>query len=539
MDNLPCEIYQMIFEYFDLAESISLRRVSKRFNNFVNHGFKIKELILNENLKKETWLYDGRPINFRNQISPFIFSNVSFLFRISKIRRLKINSPDKILYVNSMLINSFSLLEQLEIYKSPIVFDDDKLSLPKLRSFALKSKHPLFSLIIEAPNLETIYIQDACDIGNAIKFDHPTSIENLFVTNYHANLSIFKNLKSLEIRNATNFHRNVLEEFARLEKLSIYFEGAEQLNKDQMNLMNTLQSRKGLKLCYYLNGVLYDEDENPSDFKLDHFTAHNRIMVTFNCNKRSSFEFDSDFLCYNELIRWFSYKVIEEKFSKLVKIETICIFGKPNNQDQLIKLILNCPSLSNLHTSHSKLDQTFFNQLPSISCLKILVIKEDDLNLDFKFVLRMFNLTEFNVNQNINIEDLLERFIKIYYLLDGVEHSIYKSKRDCLLYYKTLESDNLPDLPHKNLENDLGKKLKEKSKEQSINELVLYFIKYFLIAIAIVSLIMFLFKILISFAKLSSPVLTIRYSSNIDFIGKKNNSIFINNSSLIKNQGGL
>ena len=90
-------------------------------------------------------------------------------------------------------------------------------------------------------------------------------------------------------------------------------------------------------------------------------------------------------------------------FDRFRNIQAIRVSEPPNDQDHLALFVRNCKRLVFLSISNSQLSQTFFDQLPAISSLRILELNETKcLNTDF--IVRMSRLTVLQTNQQLRLK---------------------------------------------------------------------------------------------------------------------------------------
>ena len=120
-------------------------------------------------------------------------------------------------------------------------------------------------------------------------------------------------------------------------------------------------------------------------------------------------------------------------------------FMAVENQAYLIQFINKCANLYELHIENSHLNQNFFEELPGACSLRVLGIWQE-IELNFKFIHRMFNFSKFNIDQQLNLNDLkrlcnLKSFSEVIFKFEINETIVTINKLDNLYSYIFLDSN--------------------------------------------------------------------------------------------------
>ena len=425
MDKLPLELFYHLFEYLDLDELFNLRLTCKEFNEMLKE-FRIRELrFFDPNIKtydvikirKRNWFYSNQLVNPNNLINiskSFILNPT--LFNVNHLKRLKIygfgNSinykSDKYCYpdkdndfklvcsrFNLQTINKFNQLEHLEMQLGVLV-ESIHLELTNLKILKIYLPKNFDSFIeINAPILQALKLSLYQNAFELIKFCHPQSVQYLSINVYNSYFLIFKNITCLVSYFAHKLDSNVLSNYTRLNELHFQADYENVLAKIvQQNLNN------GLKI--YMSGVRLVDGKI-----IDDVFKNNEESFLF--KNYSNLEDCLDFIYkinYSKSMRLVN-TLLPDFFKKLNNIKEIYIDSKVNDQNNFIQFIEQCQNLTRIAINNSELNQLFYGNLPSICSIDRLCINEaKKVNLNFKFINRMFNLIDFDTNQQLDLNDI-------------------------------------------------------------------------------------------------------------------------------------
>ena len=244
MNNLPIEIYNLLFfNYLHLENLANLRLVCKKFN-YILKAYKIKELnfFKNEYDKKDAWFNGLRRINSMNSLHITKLSILNSLsFNLNHLKRLRTHNLKENVNFKLEDLNRFNQIEHLELFEIKNWLQSQKMI--KLKLDNLKLLFIYFeielSLQIEAANLEVLNLDyellDRNEFSDyqplkSINFLHPTTVKQLTViSNSFYSLSKLDNLSIFTGVNHFNCNIN-----SRL---------------DQINIFKKFQNLKSLQVC--------------------------------------------------------------------------------------------------------------------------------------------------------------------------------------------------------------------------------------------------------------------------------------------------
>ena len=412
MDELSLDLYQLIFEFLDLYDLRSVRLVCKRFRAAVKE-YKIRELSFTfGDSKKFNWFHTNCPSNFLNNLHGSEFYLLtSRQFDFQWLRKLKIDFNESSGFSFDKLAN-FWRLEHIELTyigkpTNVKLFETGlPLVLPYLKVFSIRHYRQAH-LIIDAPNLIAFDNNSGFDDASSyFEFSHPYSVRSLSVYQLDDHLSIFINLEYLEINHPNMLDPNSLRVFSKLKVLkmrSLLYEDRDLLYK----LKELIFKNKHLKI--YCLGVRMTEGMELDEYNLDaqlnthhHSNVFNRTNLGHLINNYEKLDDNLDWISainYNDLIS-LTNTLPSTIFNKFSNIQHIVSDSKINNPRLFAYFVGDCAVLTCLETKFSQLEQPFFDQLPTFSCLSKLTIYRTK-ELDFHFISRMFHLKNLSTNQDI------------------------------------------------------------------------------------------------------------------------------------------
>lgn len=470
MDDLPLEVYQLIFDYLDIGDLFELRCVSTKFKYIVSE-FRARELVfltrdeldlfkynnygLNTD-RKFNWFYINKPVDHKHLMNGsklFVLSHP--LFNVQYLRRLKIYTFESHVHkITSTDINRLAYLEVLEINLNSIDFSNhDKvtLRLPNLSVLYLSRPPSACTVEIDTPNLKALSYSPA----DSIRFTHPSSIEHLRLYSYESDsIASFENLNCLELCRYNKLSEDLSTFNRNLNEIKLHFNNSSYGGRLEP-VTNFVQNQDHLKL-YYAGVRLLHFDEfkcfqkiykvyrnSPSEL----LSLYIDNYASADCNLFWIVDVD-----YSLLVGRIS-KIEDDFFDKFNNIRTIRVTKQVSDADHLMKFISRCYNLMNLMLENASLGQHFFDELPSISSLDRLEIGgKQQVELNFEFIMKMFNLKEFRTDQQLPvrlISDLgkFRKFRRFEFKLE--QNSICKSTANPTRYYF---DGRITELPQDDLE---------------------------------------------------------------------------------------
>jgi len=427
-DNLPLEVYEHIIKYLAIVDLIQLRCVSKKFNYIVS-TIKIKEMIFYNSLIEEqnigsrnykfNWFAINQAADFKNSISSSkLFLLNRNLFNLDLLKYLLISQEvHKNTQLESAIINKFNRLEVLEL--DLIIFEtmNFDLNLPNLKSFdvfvkAYRDSEVTFK--INAPELQALKFNPTVELEffnsteNSIKYAYLNYQYVSRRSSYRQIIKSFKNLECLEING--DYYPSLFD--------LVSLNGSANLKKLKFRHTSNWLSRV-ISLPYQAVNAFIVKYPEVEMYFFDFFITSIAEMRRLKCRQVDMakcienqsildenpidqvVDIDNYNVFMNSVVKLPNHQNFLEKFNN---IREITVKGKVDNLDRLMNFIYNCKNLINLVFESTSLGQSFYDELPAISALSKLKIVEQEINLSFDFVRRMFYLDEFETNQQAPIE---------------------------------------------------------------------------------------------------------------------------------------
>lgn len=392
MDDQPIEIYHLIFEYLDIIDLTNCKLVNKKFYKYVKE-FRIKELIFYSS--KSCWFYINKPFNCNYRlvhfkISPFLKKST---FNFKFLKYLNIEFVDEMF--NLTEINKFDKLKVLEIYLTNYQNKaDNKLALNNLEVLRIDSSK-FIQIEIDCPKLRSLHYWS---FNNKLIIKHPLKIHFLTTYKYGSDLLKFSNLEYLNLNSTANLEQFNFEQLSKLKELKIK-------SDDSKHVSNLILKKviKNPNLIVYFNGF---HVINSNQLIFDRYDLALQLK---NYEKLIGVLDWMNLIEYNKLIDLIQNELPINFHQKYSNIQRINVINKVKNSKHLIQFIGHSQMLTSLSTINSKLDQQFYNELPSISSLNFLTLEEDcEIGLKFDFILKMFCLKCLNTNQKVTFDSTIE-----------------------------------------------------------------------------------------------------------------------------------
>lgn len=497
MNEFPLLLYLKIFDFLDLSDLLTMRLVCKSFESAVRE-FRIQEL---------TFLGDSFQSNlFRfahDWLSPDWFSSdepkeLRMVFRFSKyflsgspfnvqfLKRLKIFSLERTKIIDLEEISRFQHLECLEIgFDLENFCESFCLSLPNLQALSIFTYRQKENLEMLTPKLRALELPDHL-ANSSLTFSHPESVQLLSIAGEFLSqnfINQFENVECLNVRLSQEAGQR--DSDVRLDAILLKFPSLKRMHCNakiedgyiQRALVDRLLAQlKALKsqlkvYCTDIELPILIEDFEKCRKTYKKKKKKNTIWAPrlngklilqlkhyskLNDNVRST-----QWIDYNELETWLGSMQVEQHpvldradpmpssllpldfFERFRNVRGIRVTSRIDEQDAFATFVKNCKKLNELSLSDSQLGQAFFDELPAMSSLNFLDIKEsNELNMDF--LLKMNQVTELKTNQQLTAKIVLKFFRSRFgdYLLGQIGSNsaeIYKNEKE---NYKS-EKENL------------------------------------------------------------------------------------------------
>ena len=446
LDQLPIELYQLIFGYLDLVEVSTCRLVSKKLNEIVK-VFRVRELSFydSERARKSYWYHDGKPIYPYNSLSNrkvAVLNSTSI--DLQYLKRLFFAGILNDGEFHLEVLNKFEQLVHLNLCLTDLRLADRSevtLKLNNLEHLYIYIQSAVF-IEFDAPNLKKV----AFNYGGYDEVDQPTATIRFVSPSTVKKLCTFGLLQ---------------------DQLPKNFDGLEHFQYDQLDLdldtvlktfpdlreLNFL-GRKVVYDCNALAQIMREKDRLRPSLKVyfkDVLLSSSRAIKSYAFDKESELALlikhrpsmlpgasSLQELDYNELISLTTsgYPIGFLESRPFLRVYLVSVNGVIDNPSHLLNFLLNCVNLKHLRLNNSSLTMEFFDKLPAFTSLLHLEIRTEnrDLQLDFsRFLFRITNLVWFETDRNLDaglLRDLIQKLKFVCHLqfkANGQLFSIHKS----------------------------------------------------------------------------------------------------------------
>jgi hypothetical protein len=435
MDNLPIElIIYIIKNYLNVNDLMNLRLVSKKFKLLSeDKSIRINELIINNKVNefKSSWFLIDKLINYKDAIKYSLFLSLKSIYNLeNNLRSLHfncINSSDLNFYQLNKLVN----LNQLElIIRCKLEKDDNhELKLNELRILKISYYNEDYGInaidksIIQLNTTNLIYLK--CYELISISIVNLNQIKYLETDFYNHNQMIhLKNsLEFYQCNRFPNLNQDFLYLYPNLKKLSCNLDFSYFGDQEYSELIDTIKfivnKKTQLKrndLRIYFQGV-----EILSQDKIDDFDNGNPTRLSFQLANYNYLDdkLTSVYDCYyNELMRSIT-TLPNNFFQKYFKIKYVyCNEKIEGHGNHFFWFLSNLKQLKFLSLNNTSLNQSIYDKLPDACQLTYLLINENNLILNYDFILNFRILEHFETNQQfLQSTDLaIKSFEKLKYL---------------------------------------------------------------------------------------------------------------------------
>lgn len=401
LDNLPPEIYYFyLFEYLDIDDILEFRFVCKKLYSIVK-AYDITELGIGGDFRydKEKWFSTSKSTKFRNQLdfsSLFLLKNPPINFFNLKYLKINILSLKLVKFKD---LNKFTRLQILLIDRIDIIHGDisnDYLQLNNLVALSLGGLYIINNLIIDAPNLQALKINNGRELVENIILKHPLSVKHLKVIIYSKHILLLKNLECLEIWEFKNMNR--LLKLKNLKAIKFIYHTNCNGNLSRF-FLNLRLNPKFNDLQIFLHEIRIKEVD---------MIAESEDGLGFIFNNLSELDELNSINCINyiRLIYLLPDHTPSDLFKKLTSIRSVRITYKLNDENRLINFIKEFPNLCDLYIDCESMSQQFYDNLPP--WITFLHIDHDfDTSINFEFIMKMTYLSRLDTNQDIIMNENL------------------------------------------------------------------------------------------------------------------------------------
>ena len=457
-DQLPIELYQVIFGYLDLVEVSTCRLVSKKLNEIVK-VFRVRELSFYDSdwNRRSFWFYDTNPIYPCNSLSNSklaILNSTSIDLQYLKRLRLRFDAIVNGGEFHAEVVNKFENLVHLQFdFKNRDSTVDgwsggrtEKLKLNSLKHIYIYFESPVF-IEFDTPKLESVGFEYApledAEVDqptSTIRFVAPSTVKELYTFDLLQDElpKIFTGLRHFQCDQLLDLDLDdLLKTFPDLGVLDFVGENA---TIDDCNALARIMQEKdrlrpSLKIRFEsiplssskaIESYAFDKES-----QLSLLIKHRQSMLSDTCSLQE--------LDYAELMS-LTKNGYPIGFLELRPFNSVCIVsvnGVIDDPNRLLNFLLNCVNLEHLQLNNCSLTMEFFDKLPEFTSLLQLEINAGnrDLQLDFsRFLPRITNLVWFETDQNLDaglLRDVMQKLKFVGYLqfkANGQLFSIRKSR---------------------------------------------------------------------------------------------------------------
>ena len=441
MDNLPFELLPMIFRYLYIEDLSRCRCVSKKFKFYVEK-IKINDLlIIDRKLDDDEphWYFVNAPKQSSNTIRIESFLRCSKAFNLkSELKRLYINDQ-RVIFFDLSLLNGFTKLEQLEFGNTKLSYQNLTLNLPNLNILKVYPYTFGCNLYLETPKLEIL----KCRNLDSIRVQFPQALKHLDIEHYDSKVQSFVNLTYLQC-DFEAINSDILSVLEHLNELHLT-DRLFPLNEFEYAILQTLighlfrqmQQLERTNFGVFLQGVRLVNGREPFEYDLS------KRNLKFQVDKSdlicADYRFHSDEVNYSELTAVVR-TIPDAFFQTFFNVRKVTTTRTLVNLDHFVRFLTSLRKLSELNLNESSLPQKFYNSLPDVCRLECLRISEDDdLAINFNFVLKMRRLKHFETNQQFS--NAFNLAVKLFTRSDKIEYFQFRSEQDHVSVQKNKTND--------------------------------------------------------------------------------------------------
>ena len=466
MDNLPIELWHLIFDHLQLTDLSSCAQVCKAVYLTVKE-YRIREIAFNRRVY--LWFHFATPtIGHKHRVN-FWYTSIlqRSSFNFDYLKRLKIGRYSSI---DLNEINRFVYLEELDIDLAN--YENEKsrtLSLANLKVLYLFMSEHLSYLKLDTPQLAKV-----CTFSlKKLEFVYPESIRCIHTFYHSGKLSMFRNLEYLTLTDYYNllgfYNPNKSQEFSvtdlkNLKEIDFYYRP--KYRKRNMDVFKRIAAnllalrRPDLKVFWF--HVQMTDSNLPIEFERTYQTDGSLLAFQLKYHerlkKKDHFFWSYEFNGSMKKLSRAGFNPRSEGFVRNIlprySFKNISVTGQVEEQEFLLELIARSSDLFVLYFGYTNLDQSFFDRMADTIRLNAIPLQQLKVetsgeSLDFDFVSRLRDLEWFEINQELSIALIAKFFIhpsliEIECSSDGVIEKIERlSTNQFLLDEETLSLQEL------------------------------------------------------------------------------------------------
>ena len=435
MNDLPPELWTIIFKLLNLIDQNKCRLVSARWKNIVD-SIKVRDLLISHSTGDlvNSWFISNKSFSLKNRLLLNLKSSTSFQSPsrfYGSLRRLRLNTEISLDLIKLRWLEKFDQLEQLEIdYIHSFV--NFLISLPNLNKLYIgsMSEHNSFGtdfLTFNAPKLQFAYF--GYDVLRAVRLIHFDCLQHLEIENDggYSDLNHFKNLRIVHCHRIMKISLNLMKSLIRLPKLAELhcnstglsnYKGQRTPTDGEIERLGILfnyfseqiNELRELNLKLYLEGVLIKDGKEFDDYDFTqdvlklHLENYDSLADCFPWYQE---------IAYTELIKSTS-ELPTNINQKYPNITSVRVDGTVE-EEKFIWFLRGCRNLVALHIK-VPLTQRFYDQLVDWNCgLRYLTIGHHNDEINFDFLYKLEYLVYFDTETALSMDIAQDIIRKLKY----------------------------------------------------------------------------------------------------------------------------
>ena len=409
MDDLPELPFEQVLSYLSLEDRLKSRGVSRVWRHMIDR-FRVKSLCYSLRPRgfiseKDRWVSDAFAQNFIgstrfewffNTFGPTILSNLKHL-RLCDLRFDAVNSASI-----ARILQSFGLLEQLDLIEVKIPKKELELNLPLLNGIHLESVRSLSKLTLDAPRLQEVKVVNCSSLR--LDLVHTESVERLLI-DYLNNMEVkkLKNLRHLYTScDSSRIDSTLLSSLEHLREFHLNH----QRDVSELFEQKRRNGRADLKIFY--RGLLLNGPDDPamsSDEALLRCLAENPSRLA----DEIPFWHELDYSTIESVAPGSEINVLK----RFTDLNAIDVNAPVRDVQRFLDLLKNFNNVVYLDFSCDQ-PQDLFYRLPEHSAVQVLYISS--AVTDFQFLFRLKHLIRLYLCCSIDAESVRKILEELQFL---------------------------------------------------------------------------------------------------------------------------
>ena len=412
MDDLPELPFEKVLSYLSLEHLIKSRAVSRAWRNMIDR-FRVKTLC--SSIRPSGFIIGKSrfcDVFAQNFIQSTRFQSFFSTFDrtiLSNLKHLRLcGVPLGTALAGT--IQSFGLLEQLDLLFVAGLIGEFELSLPMLSGFHVFNAHEIEKLTLEAPRLRTIKYWNCPALR--LNLVHVESVERLIIEDMQLmEVKNLKNLKELYTRLHSRIDSTLLSSLEHLKEIHLngYHLNAEELS--QLFEQKRRYNRVDLKIFRW--GLLLNGPDDPEiSSALSDLTEE-----TFRCLSENPSRLADQIPLVKGIYYWAIESIVLgpeiSVLNQFTDLDTLIVTRPISDIPGFLQFLKNFEHISLLNFSGAQ-PQELFDGLPEHSAVQYLAIS--DAITDFEFLFKLKQLISLELGFSIDEKFIREVFEEFEFL---------------------------------------------------------------------------------------------------------------------------